>query len=154
VTLQADAEVTSIRLLLDGNAVANLTARPWEAAVDFGHGIQPHELIAVGFDATGAEIARATQPINVPRPSAEVEILVNGMTVELRWRHLMNEKPRKAALKLDDAPLRVDRYRAQLRPSSNLTRPHVLAAELLFSDVVARRERVVGGHCPTRPARS
>jgi hypothetical protein len=148
VTMQVDGDVAAIRLLLDDQVMATLTSAPWEVTVDFGAGLEPRELVAVGLNAAGAEVARASQPINLPRPAAEAEITVNGMTAELRWRHIMNETPKRATLKLDDAPLSLNHYRAQLPAKLDLSRPHVLSAELIFPTGVARRERVVGGTLP------
>jgi hypothetical protein len=153
IELQADPVVTALRLELDGKPVASLTSPPWRATVDFGPGIEPQELVATGFDKNGVEVGRATQSINLPRPVAETEIVIEHdakggpVGAEIRWRHIGNEEPRRKALRLDDKPLAIWRNKAKL-PRLDLTVPHVLAAEVQFPTGVARREVVFGGTLP------
>src|SRR6202035_1403255 len=64
----------------------------------------------------------------------------------LRWRHLMNARPRHAVMTLDGAPLRVDQSFRAVLPPLNPEVPHVIAAELEFTDhFIARRELVISG---------
>jgi len=76
LALQADAAVKSIRIVVDGAAVATLTAPPWRAEIDFGSALRPREVVAVALDGNGEEIARTSQLVNVPRPSAEADIVL------------------------------------------------------------------------------
>jgi len=152
IEMRVDPAVKSVQLLLDGKKVETFAAPPWRSIVDFGAVIQPHELVAVGFDAKGDEIARATQVLNLPRATAELEIIVDRDAkgtpkyVKLSGFHVSYAEVRKATLKLDVVPLSLDRnYRATL-PIIDMKRPHVLAAEMRFADgTVARREVVFGG---------
>ncbi len=144
VELRVEPAVALMRMTLDGRPVATLTSPPWRATVDFGSGLVPEELVAVGYDKDGNEVARATQAINIPRPIAEADISVEGTTVDVHWRHRMNEKPRHASLRLDDKSLPMNEYRASL-PKVDMATPHVLAAMVEFPTGNARAERVIGG---------
>src|SRR5260221_13524566 len=149
VELRVEPAVAMLRMTLDGKPVATLTLPPWRATVDFGDGLTPRELVAVGFDKEGNEVARATQAINIPRPMAEVDVSVEGTTVSIQWRHRMNEKPRRASLRLDDKNLPLQEYRAAL-PKVDMSIPHVLTAVVEFSNGSARGERGIGGMLPDR----
>jgi len=152
LALQADAGVASIRIVLDGAAVTTLSAPPWRGEVDFGAALLPHEIVAVALNAKGDEVARASQFVNVPRPSAEIDVVLtrNAAGVPTRaklvGRHLANRAPLSATLKLDDAAIAVDRSFNAALPAIDMTRPHVLAAMMRFADdAVARRDVVFGG---------
>jgi hypothetical protein len=147
VELRVETAVAMLRMTLDGKPVAALTSPPWRATVDFGTGLTPHELVAVGFDKEGTEVARATQAINIPRPMAEVDVTVEGTTASIQWRHRMNEKPRHASLRLDDKNVPLQDNRAAL-PKVDMSIPHVLTAVVEFSNGSARVERVIGGTLP------
>ena len=152
LALKADANVKSVRIVIDGTTLGTLTEPPWRAEIDFGPALLPHEVDAVGFDAGGKEIARATQFVNVPRPEAEAEIVLDRNAEErpvrakLVIRHLAREKPRGATMKLDDAALALDKDFAAALPAVDMKRPHFLMAEVEFpGGAVARRELVFGG---------
>src|SRR5262249_37571299 len=130
--------------------VAVLTQPPWRATVDLGAELTPRQPAAIGLDAHGNEIARATQILNLPRPIAEVDIAVEHSGREtptrltLRWRHLMGIRPDRAKTTLDDKPLLLDRNLHATLPKLDLATPHVIAAEIRFGDgFVARRELVI-----------
>jgi hypothetical protein len=150
--LRVDPAVKLVRLYLDGQKVDALGAPPWRTIIDLGKTIQPHELVAQGLDEKGEEIARVSQIINLPRPTAELEIVVDhdakGIPtfVTLTGFHVSYSDVRRATLKLDLVPLKLDRnFRAAL-PAVDMRRPHDLAAEMRFADgTVARREVVFGG---------
>jgi hypothetical protein len=152
VDLQADPDVKSIRIAVDGHTVATLTAPPWRGDVDFGPALLPHEVVAIGLDASGREIARATQFANVPRPFAELQIVVDRNAegrparAKLVVRHIAQYAPLSAALKLDGAPLALDTSFTAKLPAADMRTPHLLGAEMRFADgTVARRELVFGG---------
>jgi hypothetical protein len=81
-----------------------LQAPPWRTTIDFGAGLAPQELVAVGLDAGGREVGRASQVINLPRPVAEAEIVLQHDTAgtpagaEVSWRHLLNQQPKHMTL--------------------------------------------------------
>src|ERR1700688_4120017 len=104
--LTADPMVVVLRMELDGRVVARLKGPPWSTSVDFGPGLMPQELVAIGLDTGGQEVGRASQIINLPRPAGQVEILLEhgaagaavGATVV--WRQLAGQKPQRTSLTL------------------------------------------------------
>lgn len=154
IEVQADAAVVTMKFELDGRAVATLTRPPWRATIDFGRGIEPQELVAIGYDRSGAEVGRAAQSINLPRPTAEGSIVLENdakgapKSAEVRWRHISNEKPRTVTLRLDDHPLKLDRNNRVTLPALDLAVPHLLSAEVQFPNGVTRPELVFGGTLP------
>src|SRR4051794_18704455 len=152
VALQAGAEVKSIRVVVDGKTAVTMSGPPWRNEIDFGPDLLPHEVVAVALDAKGGEMARARQLVNVPRAPGEIEIAVErnaqGRAARARIvaRHVAQHAVRKAAMKLDDAPLQLDKDLGAALPAVDAKRPHLLVAEVQFSDrTVARREVVFGG---------
>ena len=152
VALSAASGVASIELFLDGAGVARLTGPPWTGRVDLGREPLPHHLVARARDAQGGEVAEAEQWLNLPRPPAEVAILVEKAlagqprTVRVAWQSLTHARPTSIALTLDGQPLALDtRNRATLppRPPDGATR--VLSAELSFPDGLTARQDVALG---------
>jgi len=76
VEVSVDSSVVSVEIVLDGRKVGVATAPTWSFDCDFGEKPRPHELVAVAFDADGIETGRARQFVNLPRPDAEVEIVL------------------------------------------------------------------------------
>lgn len=150
IEVTVDGPVAAVEYVLDGAAVARVEAPPWSATLDFG-ALQPRELVARALDKDGNEIARTSQWLNVPRPPAEVEIVLEPgsegrpAAARLSWQTLTAAHPATISLTLDDRPLVVQDRRAIL-PSHDLKVAHVLTAELWFSPgVVARKDVVFGG---------
>jgi len=145
--------VHTVRILLENRPVAVLDEPPWRATVDFGSSIAPSELVAVGYDQRGNEIARATQFVNIPRPVAEFNITLQNdadgvpATAQFKWEHLVAAKAVSATLTIDGEPVPLDKAGAVSRlPRLDMKRPHVIAGEMKFEDgFVTRREMVIGG---------
>lgn len=78
VEVSVEGPVAAVELLLDGASVGRIAGPPWTGQVDFGTALQPHELVARALDAQGQEVARARQWINLPRPEAEAEVVLEG----------------------------------------------------------------------------
>jgi hypothetical protein len=146
VEVQVDPAVKMVRMLLDGQNVARITQPPWRATIDFGRTIEPQRLEAVGFNEKGDEVGRASQIINLPRPAAEIDLVLHdNNTAEMTWRHIARALPKRESMKLDGVALTVDQHRAKF-PPLDLTHPHVLTADITFDDGInARREIVFGG---------
>jgi hypothetical protein len=144
LVLEVAGPVSSVRVLLGGREIAAMTRPPWSTIIDLGADLTPRELTAIAFDAKGEEIARASQVINLPRPTAEFDIVIEGDEVSLRWHHLMSQSPDDATMTLDEKPLPLDvNFHAEL-PKIDRQKPHVIAAEMRFPDgFVARRELVL-----------
>jgi hypothetical protein len=153
VELQVGTEVRTVRVLLERRPVAVLDQPPWRATVDFGAAIVPGQLDAIGYDADGNEIARATQFVNVPRPVAEFNITLRNDTngvpafAQFKWEHLVGAKAVSAILIVDEKPVALDTSGDTARlPRLDMKRPHLIAGEMKFEDgFVTRREMVVGG---------
>jgi hypothetical protein len=145
VALQADADIKSIRLTLGGKQLALLTKPPWQAEVDFGIEIVPRELAAIGLDANGNEIARVTQVLNVPRPTADVQIVRDGDGLRLTYSNIQYSPPRKTTVTFDTTKLKVGSdLKVTLPRNIDWSHPHVVQAEMRFDDgVIARREAVL-----------
>jgi len=146
VEMRADPEVQSIRITLDGRELAALHKPPWQTAIDLGDGLAPGELVATGFNDRNEPIARASQVLNLPRPVAELELVVHGETVSLVWRHREHAQPKRATISVDGSPLRVTREFTARLPAFKGDHPHLIAAEMRFNDsTVARCDHVIQG---------
>ena len=152
VELTVTGPVAAVELLLDGAPAGRIAGPPWQGQIDFGPSLVPHELVARALDAQGNEIGRAQQWLNLPRPPAEVDILLeNGaedrpVAARLTWQSLTGEKPSAIGVTFDDRPLILDADRRVQLPAWNPETGHVLTAELRFSGALtARRDVVFGG---------
>jgi hypothetical protein len=153
VEVQVGPNVKSVRILVDGRESAVLKTSPWKATVDFGVAFEPHELVAIALDRDGDEIGRASQLINLPRPAAELTMsLETGkkgappLSIALGWEHVYAAKPALAEVAVDGKSVPVDaQFHARL-PKLDAATPHVIVAEMRFTDgFVARREMVIAG---------
>src|SRR3954453_12429333 len=152
VELQVGRDVHTVRILLAKHPVAVLDQPPWRATIDFGPSIVPGELVAVGYDEGGNEIARATQLINIPRPVAEFNITLQNddsgvpSTAQFKWEHLVAAQAVSSSLSIDSKPVQIDKKAIARLPRLDMKRPHLIAGEMKFDDgFVTRREIVVGG---------
>jgi hypothetical protein len=152
VQVQVGANVRSVRFLIDGRDVGVLKSEPWTLVVDLGRPFEPHELVAVAYDKDGDEAGRVSQLINLPRPSAELTMDLqsdkNGTPtgVLLRWEQAYAAKPVLTTITVDGKPIHVESgFRAQL-PKLDAANPHVISAQMRFSDLsLARQEVVITG---------
>jgi hypothetical protein len=151
VSLRVDPAVKSVRLELGGREAGRLTGEPWTAKVDFGKELIPRELVAIGYDAKGVEIARTSQLTNLSPPPAELDIVVHRqpdhpIEVELVGRHRIHKRVEEATLQLDGKEIKIGRsFRARL-PELESKHTHVLSAEVRFEDgLIARRDVVLEG---------
>jgi hypothetical protein len=152
VAVDPGAGVAAVELVLDGRSVARLEHAPWSAVVDFGPALLPHRLEARGLAVDGSEVARTEQWVNLPRPQAEVDIVLAGSaagstrTARLTWDSFTRQAPSELELSLDGVPLALD---AQAQAPLEIPRAgaaHVLSARLRFPDgVEAHRDVVLSG---------
>lgn len=145
--LQADPDIKSIRVTLGGKEVAQMTQPPWRTEIDLGTELVPRELAATGYDANGNEIGRTSQVLNLPKPTADVQIVRDGDGLLLRYSSLQYSEPRKTSVTLDTKKLKVGSdYRVKFPADTDWSRPHVVQVEMRFDDgVIARTEAVVEG---------
>ncbi|HWM90942.1 MAG TPA: hypothetical protein VN493_09260 [Thermoanaerobaculia bacterium] len=152
VELAVEGPVASVELMLDGAVAGRIEGPPWTGRIDFGTALAPHELVARALDANGQEVARARQWVNLPRPAAEVGIVLEGggsgtpAVARLTWQSRTGAQPTSVQLTLDDQPLALGPDGRAALPPYDPENPHVLSAELRFpSNVVARKDVVFGG---------
>lgn len=151
VELGVGPEIRSAVILIDGKPVATLSSPSWRAAIDLGQEMIPREMVAVGYDDAGREIAREIQILNLPRPEAELSLTLerkdrSTIAADLRWQHMSAERPFQIELTLNGKRVSVDRNGRALLKISNDNAIHALKAEVRFRDgAVARREIVFGG---------
>jgi hypothetical protein len=144
--------VAAVAVELDGRTIGTVSGPPWAVRVDFGDQYQPHELIAIAYDPEGQETGRARQWVNLPRPPAEVEILLerdaSGRAVAARftWGSILSAQPEKLSVTFDGTPLTVDAGRRTELPLYEASLPHILSAELeVPGNLQARAAVVLGG---------
>jgi hypothetical protein len=147
IQVQTGPNTESVAIQLDGKTISRLRA-PFQTAVNFGPELAPHELVSIAYDAQGNEVGRDTQIVNLARPPAEVEIVLDRedgkLRATVRWQHIAAETPKKIALKLDGATI-ASTARATL-PAVEPFAIHVLQAELEFGgELIATKELAFGG---------
>ena len=71
VELSVAGPVATVEIQLDGETLTTLDGEPWTFTCDLGKRFLPHDLVAIARDASGAEVDRAAQWINMAaRPSS------------------------------------------------------------------------------------
>ena len=151
VSVIVSAPVARVEFLLDGRPAGRVSEKPWSVAIDLGEQLEPHELVARAFDEKGREIGRARQWLNLPRPPAEVEIVLErdrtgrATAAHLAWASLTAPRPARISLTLDGRPLSVSGSRRAALPGYDASTTHVLSAEVEFATGVRSRSDVVLG---------
>ena len=151
VEVSPDLHPAAIVYYLDGQTAGGATAPPWEANVDFGRELRPHEFTAAAMDASGNRIAAATRLVNLPAPASRVDVLIdraNGLASAARLvaTSLRGQKPVRETLTLDGKPLALDAESRARLPKLDLAQTHVLSASAVFGeDTVARADVALGG---------
>ena len=152
VAVVASAPVAAVRFELDGQPAGRIAGKPWSAEIDFGQELEPHELVAVALDSKGLEIGRVAQWVNLPRPPAEIEIVLErdsagvATAARLTSSGRTAARPTRVSLTLDRRPLSLDGAWRAVVPAYDPETPHVLTAEVEFpSDVRSRSDMVLGG---------
>jgi hypothetical protein len=149
VAVDPGAGVAAVELVLDGRGIARLEHAPWRATVDFGPALLPHRLEARGLAADGSEVAHAEQWVNLPRPQAEVDIVLEGSaagstrTARLAWDSFTRQAPSELELTLDGVPLALDAHARAPLEIPRAGAAHVLSARLRFPDGLEARKDVV-----------
>lgn len=149
VEVAPGAGVASVEILLDGATVSELTAPPWRIDVDFGTVLQPHILAAVARDASGLEIARAVQRLNVHHPMSEASLILlpgTGRKARLTWTSAGREMPHRVRVTMDGQVLPVQDPSEIALPPYRPADAHLLHADLDFPNSLgASAEMVFGG---------
>lgn len=160
VTVLVEKPVAAIRLELDGRTVGRVTQAPWTLPLDFGAEPLPHELVARALDAEGREIGVARQFVNLPRPPAEVEVVLErdgkGRAVAARFsgQSLIATRPARVTATFDGAALPAQESDRVALPEYDEAARHILSVELEFSPSVRSRTDVVFGGAESSVIRS
>lgn len=151
VELTVSGPVATVELLLDGAPAGRITGPPWKGEIDLGPELVPHDFVARALDEQGNEIARAQQWLNLPRPPAEVDILLETgpagrpVAARLTWQSVTGEDPSAIAVTFDDKPLALAADGRIKLPAWAPETSHVLTAQLRFSGMLTARKDVVFG---------
>jgi hypothetical protein len=151
VTVIVGDTVTAVAFELDGRPAGRLTASPWTATVDFGAEFTPHELVARAYDEKGDEVALARQWINLPRPPAEVEVVLErdaqgrAAAARLTWESVLGVKPESVSVTFDGRPLPMGEGQRVAVPGYDPATTHVLTVSLDYGNGVRTRNDVVLG---------
>ena len=130
VTVLVEKPVATVRVELDGRTVGRVAQAPWTVPLDFGADPLPHELVARALDESGKEIAVARQFVNLPRPPAEVEVVLErdakGKAVAARFsgQSLIAVRPAKVTATFDGANLPVESVQDRDSRSRSGCAPH------------------------------
>ncbi len=153
IRLMVAPPVASVEVRLDGATLAVLHGPPWSCEHDFGASPMPHELSAIGFDASGRRVGQVTQWVNFGHRKAGVSVLLergpgpgNPRVASVAWNALDQAAPEAVTATLDGAPLPItDPHRIQL-PSAEPSQTHLLSVEVEFpGDLRERADVAFGG---------
>src|SRR5664280_1280302 len=152
IRLMVAPPVATVELRLDAATVGVLQGPPWAMECDFGPGPMPHELTAIGRDASGREVTRATQWANLGGERAKLSALLERdvttrqpAAVSLAWETAEMVQPQTVTATLDGAALTVaDPHRIPL-PKVKLDQPHVVSVEAVFSPQMRDRADLAFG---------
>jgi len=152
IRLMVTAPAASVELRLDGAIVGTLRAPPWELDCDLGRDPLPHELSAVGRDASGRVAARATQWVNLGDDRLKLSTILERdptsarpVAVRVTWDTLEQVRPRVDAATLDGAPLPLTDPRRIPLPRVDLAQPHIVSVEASASPTVHDRADLAFG---------
>lgn len=152
IAFAVDPSVRAIELRIDGTSVRILSSPPWETSCDFGAGLAPHEIIGRAMDSTGREIGRVRQLVNVTRPAAEGEIVIERgkddqpVAARVAWESVTRAKPLRFDVTFDGRRMAVKDPSRFALPRFDRKSIHVLVVEMEFSAFEkVRLERAFGG---------
>jgi hypothetical protein len=148
----ATGPVASVQIALDGTVVGTLRAPSWSADVNLGPDLTPHELVANALGSDGRQVASCRQWLNLPRPPAEVEVLLErGMdgratAARLSWQVVTGQQPKSVEVRLNGKRLEVSAEQRVDLPAYDAAEPQLFSVELEFdNDVKSRKDVVLGG---------
>jgi len=152
VKVAVDPSVASVEILLDGESIGVAEEPRWTVSCDFGESVRPHLLEAVARDSSGVETGRAQQVVNLPRPEAEVEIVLEGgtsatpETVRVITESAERLEPLAVFVTFDGRSLLPELDGRFRLPAYEHREVHLLGAEVHYPDgVTARTDVTFGG---------
>lgn len=139
-------EVAAVDIVLDGRKVATLKQKPWSISLQLGEAPEPHHLLAVARDASGRELGRVQQPLNLPRPWAEMDVVISDQTAQLTFQAVGGEQPTEITATLDGNPIPVSESRTISLAGVDMSQVHFLRVDAKFGTAgAASRDLVFGG---------
>lgn len=143
-------EVERVELWLDHKLVGDMRAPAWSLSANFGRDLEPHLLEAVAFNAADEELARIEQWVNLPKATAEADLVIERTPsgrahVRLTWANVMGEDPVDVELAMDGRPLEFEDPTRIPLPEHDVSQLHFLRAELHFEHNVSVVEEVTFG---------
>jgi len=160
VTVLVEKPVAAVRYELDGKAAGLVAGAPWSLPLDFGAELVPHEIVAHALDAAGKEIGVARQFVNLPRPPAEVEVVLErdakGRATAARFsgQSLLGSQAARVTATFDGTALPAPESDRVALPAYDDSRRHVLSIELEFTPTLRSRTDVVFGGAESGVVRS
>lgn len=152
VEVSTSVPLESVEILLDGVRVAHARQAPWSISVDFGQELEPHELVARSLDGRGQEIARVRQWINLPRPPAEVNLLLerdaegHAIAASFASQSIVGAKPDHVSVQFDGRPVPLREPRRAVLPVYDPSVPHILTVMIDYRNIRrARYDLAIGG---------
>lgn len=152
VAVMTSQDVSQVEVRLDDRSLVVLDEPPWRAPVDLGDTLEPRMLTAIARDGEGREIARTEQALNLPRPPAELELLLEpgtdgrGAVARISWDSIASTDRPTVTATFDGVELPVtDSHRIPL-PGHDPARLHFLRVDAVFGEHISTyAERVLGG---------
>ncbi len=147
VTVAVEGPVVAVEIFLDGEKIGVATPPRWTVQCDFGAALRPHELVAVALDDNGTELGRARQVVNLPRPRAEVEIVLEDgpsgtpEAVRVMSQSVLLEEPESLVVVFDQKVLSREGDVWPLPPFA-VGETHLVSAEARFPEGVSARADV------------
>lgn len=152
VEVATEAPVVRVEFHLDGELVGEVTDNRRKIQIDFGPTLEPHELVAVAYDAAGAEIDRARQVINLPSPPVVATLVVDhdetGRAVAARvvTESATRLAPVNVVVSVDGRVIEPEAGHRYPLPTFEPRTTHLVSAEALWADgSAARTDLSLGG---------
>lgn len=143
IEVQVAEPVTRVEIYVDGQLAARLENEPWRLSHDFGAELAPHQLEALAYDDSGAQIGRAQQWINLPRQPVEATVVLErdaagkARAALLTWESLAGSEPPEVRVWLDGKVLDFEDPHSIPLPPHDPNQLHFLRAELIFEQVLS-----------------
>ncbi len=152
IQLLVHEDVTTVEIYLDSEVAGRIEHPPWQVTIDLGEELAPHVLTAVALGASGTELDRVEQWINLYTQQTEVSILVSPgqgglrLRAHVAWESVAEQvEPRTVSVELDGSPLKVEDPKQFDLPQVDLDQTHLLRVELWFSETLQAAGEVVFG---------
>ena len=142
VEVLVEGDVSTVRLVLDGEVAGEITTDPWRMQIDFGPTLRPHKLEAIALDEHGQEIDRVRQLVNLPRERAEAALLLEGQnpqkpdSARLVWQHVEYQAAEKTTFLFDGEVLPLSGHDQVQLPDYDPATLHSIEANIRFPDGV------------------